>query len=383
VSGRPDLPDGPARDLPVFAVVTGGGTGGHVYPALAIADALVARGHPRSTIRFLGSVRGLEARAVPDAGYAIDLLPGRGLRRSLAPGAVVQNLRTAVDTVVAFVRAVAIVRRLRPAVVVGVGGYAAAPGVVAARLWRVPTVVHEQNAAPGVVNRLAVALGARAAVSLPGTPLRGARCTGNPVRAGIVAGADGGDRAPSPGAPVVGVVGGSLGARRVNDAALDLARGWRDRAGWTIRHVTGPRDYQRCVDGRARWASTTDALGHELVDYEEDMAAFYRRSDVVVARAGAVTVAELAVAAVPAVLVPLPGAPSDHQGANARALAAVGAAVVLPDAECDGARLAAELEALLADPDRLAAMRRAARALARPGAADAVADLVEGAVRAR
>lgn len=391
-----------------FAVVTGGGTGGHVYPALAIADELVRRGHPPTTIRFLGSARGLEADAVPAAGFAIDLLPGRGLLRSLRPRAIAQNLRTAADTAVAVVRAFALVRRLRPAVVVGVGGYAAAPALLAARVLRIPTVVHEQNAAPGVVNRLAVALGARAAVSLPDTALRGARLTGNPVRAAIVTGtrpdaasgvAVGEQSGEQPGTQVgeqsgeqageqaaervVGVFGGSLGARRVNDATLDLARRWRDRAGCTIRHVTGRRDYQRCVEEWERRPPGTDALNYELVEYEEDMAGFYRRADVVVTRAGAVTVAELAVAATPAVVVPLPGAPSDHQGANGRALAAAGAAVLVPDDRCDGARLAAELDALLAAPDRLDAMRRAARALARPDAAAAVADLVEEAARAR
>ena len=171
----------------VFAVVAGGGTGGHVYPALAVADELVRRGHPADSLRFLGSARGLEAQAVPAAGYAIALLPGRGWRRSLAPGALVQNVRTAVDTLVAVWRAIGLLRRWRPRVVFGVGGYAAAPAVLAARLRGIPVVVHEQNAAPGVVNRLAVALGARAAVSLPGTELRGALVTGNPVRAEIAA----------------------------------------------------------------------------------------------------------------------------------------------------------------------------------------------------
>src|SRR6478735_3890175 len=155
----------------VYAVIAGGGTGGHVYPALAVADELVRRGHPAESLRFLGSARGLEAEAVPAAGYEIEVLPGRGFRRSLRPDALVQNARTALDTLRAVWLAIGLVRRWRPRVVFGVGGYAAAPAVLAARLWRVPVVVHEQNAAPGVVNRVAVALGARAAVSLPGTAL--------------------------------------------------------------------------------------------------------------------------------------------------------------------------------------------------------------------
>ena len=132
-----------------YALVTGGGTGGHVYPALAVADELVARGHARDTIRFVGAQRGLEATVVPDAGYAIDLLPGRGLERGRSSRALLRNLRTAFDTAIAFARAWAIVRRMRPRVVVGVGGYASLPSVVAGRLHRVPVVVHEADAHPG------------------------------------------------------------------------------------------------------------------------------------------------------------------------------------------------------------------------------------------
>ncbi len=367
-----------------FVVVTGGGTGGHVYPALAVADELVRRGHAPADVRFLGSARGMEADMVPAAGYAIDLLPGRGLLRRVSWAALRQNLRTALDTVTALGRAVALLRRSRPRVVFGVGGYAAAPGVVAARLLRIPVVVHEQNAAPGVVNRLAVALGARAAVSIPGTRLRGAVCTGNPVRAAIVApvdaavdtpvGADDADRFR------VGVFGGSLGAGRINDAVLDLATAWADRADTAIRHVTGRRDYQRCMERHPQ--PPVGALRYERVPYEDDMPGLYRWADVVVTRAGAVTVAELAVAGEPAVVVPLPGAPSDHQTANGRALADAGAAVLLPDERCDARRLADELDALR-DPGRRAAMADAARGLARPDAAARVADLVEETARAR
>jgi undecaprenyldiphospho-muramoylpentapeptide beta-N-acetylglucosaminyltransferase len=381
----------------VFAVVAGGGTGGHVYPALAVADELVRRGHPADSLRFLGSARGLEADAVPAAGYEIALLPGRGFRRSLRPDAVAQNVRTAIDTLVAVWRAIGLIRRWHPRVVFGVGGYAAAPAVLAARLWRVPVVVHEQNAAPGVVNRVAVSLGARAAVSLPGTALRGATVTGNPVRAEIAAlgesakGAATGPDAPArmPSAPGrsdpqhrICVFGGSLGAGRINDATLGLAERWRDRSDVSIRHVAGRRDYQRCVDRRTAARRADDRLTYELVEYEDDMPALYRTSDVVVTRAGAVTVAELAVSGTPAVLVPLPGAPSDHQSANAAAMVQVGAAVAIRDAECDPERLARELDTLLSAPDRLAAMRTAARTLAIPDAAARVADLVEEAAGA-
>jgi UDP-N-acetylglucosamine--N-acetylmuramyl-(pentapeptide) pyrophosphoryl-undecaprenol N-acetylglucosamine transferase len=362
----------------VYALVTGGGTGGHVYPALAVAEALVAAGHDRPTIHFVGSRRGLEAAAVPEAGFRLEALPGRGVRRSLRPSALRDNVGAIVGTLRALLQAGRIVRRDRPRVVLGVGGYASLPCVLRARLARVPTVVHEQNAAPGLANRLAVRLGARAAVSLPGTPLPGAVLTGNPVRAAIIATR----RAPDPTRPLVLVFGGSLGARRVNDAGLGLYERWRDRDDVAVCHIAGRRDAARCraaLDARRR---PDDRLAYELVDYEDHLERRYARASVAVGRAGAVTVAELAVVGLPAVLVPLPGAPHDHQTRNAETLADAGAATVIPDADADPARVAAELDRLLGEPGRLDAMSTAARALARPDAAARVAALVEEAAGA-
>ncbi len=334
-----------------------------------------ARGEPWDAIQFVGARRGLEARIVPAAGYAIELLPGRGLQRRLT----VANLRAAWDTVTAFARACRIVRTTRPSVVVGVGGYASLPTLVAARLRRVPTVVHEQNAAPGLSNRVAVRLGARAAVSLPGTPLRGAMLTGNPVREEIVAV----HRSPDPAHPLITVFGGSLGAGRLNDAALGLYDRWRDRTDVRVHHVTGVRNHEACAARLATTRRPTDALQYELVDYEEHMERLYSRTTLAVCRAGAITVAELAAAGIPAVLVPLPGAPGDHQTRNAEAFVDAGAAVVVPDAECDAPRLDSELRGLLADPGRLEAMSAHARALGRPDAAARFADLVEEVARGR
>jgi UDP-N-acetylglucosamine--N-acetylmuramyl-(pentapeptide) pyrophosphoryl-undecaprenol N-acetylglucosamine transferase len=355
----------------VYALITGGGTGGHVYPGLALAEALVARGHPRESIHWVGNAGKLEETAVPAAGFTIDLLPGRGLQRRFTA----ENVSVAYKTSQAFARAMRIVRRSRPAVVVGVGGYASLPCLVAARLQRIPTVVHEQNAAPGLANRIAVRLGARAAVSLPGTPLPGAVLTGNPVRAAVVAV----QRRPSADRPLVAVFGGSLGARRINEATAGLYDLWRVRGEITIHHVSGPAGYDTA---RAAWTAARrdgDVLDYRLVPYEDKMPDLYGATTVAVCRSGATTVAELAAAGVPAVLVPLPGAPGDHQTRNAQALVDAGAAVLVPDAECTGARLAAELEPLLADPARLDAMAAAARTLARPNASDDLAALVEDA----
>ena len=368
----------------VFALITGGGTGGHVYPALALAEALVARGHPRDSIRFVGARRGLEADAVPSAGFAIDLLPGRGLQRRLT----LVNVATAYETLSAFVQAWRLVRRFRPRVVVGVGGYASLPCVIAARLRRVPVVIHEQNAAPGLSNRIAVRFGARAAVSLPGTPLAGAVVTGNPVRASMIAAATAGPKITDATAErdsrtprALLIFGGSLGARRINDSAIELYDLWRNRKDVSVHHVCGRRDYQSCKERLGNLRRPEDSLDYKLVEYEDHMDERYQEASLAVCRAGAVTIAELAATGTPAILVPLPGAPDDHQTCNARALADIGAAAIVPDAELTGRRLAADAEVLLVDGPRRLAMSRAAAEIARPDAADRLADVVEGAAR--
>jgi undecaprenyldiphospho-muramoylpentapeptide beta-N-acetylglucosaminyltransferase len=352
-------------------VIAGGGTGGHVFPAIALADALVADGIAADAIRFVGARRGLEATAVPAAGYEITLLPGRGIARSLTlanVGAVVENLR-------AVGRAFSLLRRVRPRVVVGVGGFASVPCILAAFVLRIPMVIHEQNAAPGVANRLAARLGAQAAVAWPGTPLRRAVVTGNPVRPDILSCV----RAPA--RSQVAIMGGSLGARRINEAALACYDRWRDRTDLTIVHLTGIRNFDDCEARLQAMRRDDDRLDYQMVAFESDMASCYANTTLVVGRAGAVTVAELAAVGMPAILIPLPNAPGDHQGANARALVRAGAAVIIPDAECNGARLGGEIDQLLSDGSRLTEMSRAAVSIAKPDAATALAALVRERMR--
>ncbi|HEX5587563.1 MAG TPA: UDP-N-acetylglucosamine--N-acetylmuramyl-(pentapeptide) pyrophosphoryl-undecaprenol N-acetylglucosamine transferase [Acidimicrobiia bacterium] len=358
-----------------MVLISGGGTGGHVYPALALADELVARGHDRAHIRFVGATRGIEGRAVREAGYEIDLLPGRGLARDMSLRGIAQNARTVGDTARAFAGAARIVARVRPDVVVGVGGYASLPAVVAGRMRRIPVVVHESDAHPGLANRIAVALGAKAAVSLPDTALRGAVVTGNPIRPEIAAVR----RAPAT-PPIVAVVGGSLGARRINDAALGLYDRWRARVDVVIHHVTGDRDYEGSATRLAALRAPGDALSYRLVRYEDHMDTLYAAATIIVSRAGGMT-AELAAVGMPAVLVPLPGAPGDHQTRNAEVFERAGAAVLVRDADLDATTLAAAVDALLSDPQRVIEMSDAARALAHPDATARFADLVEAAAR--
>ena len=365
-----------------YAVIAGGGTGGHVFPALAIADALVARGKFQQQIHFIGSARGMEAKLVPAAGYDVTLLPGRGIARRLTR----DNVGAVVGLVQAVFQAIALLGTLRPRVVVSVGGYASVPAVVAAVVRRVPIVLHEQNASPGLANRLASRFAKACAISVPDTPLRRATLTGNPVRAEIAsvdrsidarAAARAELRLPD-GRRVVAVVGGSLGAKKINEAVRELAARWRDKRDVAIRHVIGRRDYLAYVVDPPDHGD----LVYQAVEFEDQMPLLLAAADVLVARSGG-SVAEVAAAGLPAVFVPLPGAPGDHQTANAVAFAARGAAVVVPDAECTAERLAAELEPLLADPHKLEAMGRAALALAQPDAADKVAQLAERHARRR
>ncbi|MBK9181221.1 MAG: undecaprenyldiphospho-muramoylpentapeptide beta-N-acetylglucosaminyltransferase [Acidimicrobiales bacterium] len=362
-----------------WAVLAGGGTAGHVLPGLAIARALSARG--RGPLHLVGSRRGVEVGLVPEAGYALTVLPGRGIQRRLT----VANASAVAGLLAAAVQALVLIRRLRPAVVVSLGGYASVPCALAAVFWRVPIVVAEQNAVPGAANRLVARFARVSAVSFPGTALPRAVVTGNPVRAEVLAVDRSAQRADARrwlGLPddrvVVLAFGGSLGAGRINEAVVALCGRWLGRHDVAVRHVTGARNWP---PAGPRPDPPPGGLVYQAVPYEDDMARAYAAADLVVARAGATTVAELAVVGMPAVLVPLPGAPGDHQTANARWLERAGAAVVVPDDACSGARLAEELEAVLARPGHLAAMAASAGAVARPDAAERVADLVEAAAR--
>jgi len=377
-----------------YALVAGGGTAGHLQPALAIAEALVEAGHDRGSIEFVGSERGQDARTLAGKGFPVTLLPGRGIVRSLAPRDLVRNVGSVAELVVAAVRAVQLVGRARPRVVVSVGGYASLAGSVGALVHRVPLVLVNVDAVPGAANRLLGRFAAASAVGWEGNPLPRAVVTGTPVRPQISA-VDRSAAARSAaraelGLPedrsVVAVFGGSLGARRINQAVDGMAGRWRERPDVAIYHIVGRRDWEAYdpPPGSERIVVERPGAGGPdlvLVPYEERMPAVYAAADLVVCRAGAMTVAELTAAGVPAVLVPLPGAPGDHQTANARVLERVGAAVLLPDPECTPAGLTTVVEGLLGDPPRLEAMGRAARALARPDAAAAGAAVVDANAR--
>lgn len=365
---------------PPFAVVAGGGTAGHVVPALAVAEALVARGTPAEAVHFVGSSRGMEATLVPEAGFAITLLPGRGIPRRLSWTAVV----AAFGLMRACGSALVLLIRRRPAVVIAVGGYASLPCSAAAVALRIPLVLEEQNSVPGLANRLMGRFARSAAVAFPDTPLPRAVMTGRPVTSEIEAV----DRSPEgrrrarealglpPDGIVVGVTSGSLGALSVNRAVVELARRWLGQSGRVIYHVIGRRDFSSLP--RPEGAGG----GYIPVEYEDRMPLLLAAADVMVGRAGG-WVAELTVTGVPSVLVPLPNAPGDHQTHNAEAMQEAGAAVMVKDSDCTGETLDRLLSEIIGTPGRLESMAAAASSLGRRGAAARVAELVEQAAGRR
>jgi UDP-N-acetylglucosamine--N-acetylmuramyl-(pentapeptide) pyrophosphoryl-undecaprenol N-acetylglucosamine transferase len=345
-------------------VIAAGGTAGHVVPALAVADALRARG---AEVAFIGGERA-EAELVPAAGYRFHALRVVGIdRRKPLRGA-----RALALAAWAGLRARRLLRSLGADVVLGGGGYVAGPVGLAAWSLRLPLALIEADSHLGVANRLLAPVARRVFLSFPVSGRSGGKyvVTGRPVPAGTgrpdrrVARERFGIALD---AKCLLVFGGSLGARRLNDAALDA---FGAAAPCAVLHACGRRDHD---DLRRR----LDALGgpphYRLYPYIEPFADALAAADLVAARAGG-SVLELAAAGLPAILVPYPHATADHQTANARYMERAGAAVVVPDADLDGPRLSREVVALFADPERLAAMANAARSVARPEAADRIAD---------
>ena len=367
-----------------WAIIAGGGTAGHVVPGLAVAHALVARGHPAESIHWVGGRRWSEGEVVGAAGFEATLLPGRGIQRRLTA----DNIAAVWGLSQAGAQALSLVRARRPAVVLAMGGYASVTCALAAAALRVPLVVAEQNAVPGASNRLVGRFATACAVPFAGTPLPRAVVTGNPVRPEILAV----DRSPAGraaaraalGLPadrtVIAVFGGSLGALRLNNAVLGAFDAWGGRDDLAVRHVVGERDWT-LVTGGARAAREFDGLFWQPVRYDDQRELSLAAADLAVSRAGGNTVAELAAVGLPSILVPLPGAPGDHQTANARQLADAGAAVLVADGELSAARLVRAVEGLLGDPARLASMAEAASRVGRRDAAGAVAELVEQCAR--
>ncbi len=357
-------------EQPLRLMISGGGTGGHVYPGLAVAEAL-RRLEPTSRILFVGTRGGLEAELAPKAGFEIAFVRASGFR---GLGAMAR-LRFLWNLAAGFWGSLRVIRRFRPDIVLGTGGYVSLPVGAAARLMSVPLALQEQNAVPGSTNRVLgrwarrVYLGfAEAAVHFrSGLP----DDTGNPVREAFLSAlASAGETAAGavPGRPFrLLVFGGSRGARTLNHAVVAAAQDWARRTDLQIRIQTGRDDLETVAQAFA------DADHVSVTPYIDDMPEALHWADMVVSRAGAMTLAELAAAGKPAVLVPFPHATDNHQLRNAKAREEAGAAFLLMDELCNGEALAGVVDGLRGDPAGLSDMAAASRALARPEAAMKIA----------
>jgi len=344
-------------------MIMAGGTGGHVFPALSLAGALRSRD---IDVVWLGTRAGIEARLVPAAGIDVEWIDIGGLRG--------KNLATLISAPLRLVRALwqalAAMRRHRPRVVVGLGGYVTGPGGLAAWLARRPLVIHEQNAIAGFTNRILARLATQVLEAFDGSFGSGvkARAVGNPVRSEFF-------DLPAPasrygmrqGPLRVLVVGGSQGAQRLNAVVPEAVASLMGKVDVQVRHQTGTRTLESTREAYA--ARGVTAAVSAFID---DIASAYAEADLVICRAGALTVSELAAAGVAAILVPFPAAVDDHQTRNARFLVEHDAGVLLPERELTPQRLASELERLAADRTLLVRMAERARSLARPDATDAL-----------
>jgi UDP-N-acetylglucosamine--N-acetylmuramyl-(pentapeptide) pyrophosphoryl-undecaprenol N-acetylglucosamine transferase len=366
MSGAPPM-GATATDLRPLALIMAGGTGGHVFPALALARELRARSWQ---VVWLGTRRGLEARVVPADQIPIEWLSVSGLRgKGLMPwvGAPLRLAR-------ALWQALAVMRRRQPALVVGLGGFVAGPGGVAAWLTRRPLLIHEQNAVAGFTNRCLARLAHRVLAGFPAAFGAGvtAEVVGNPVRSEIAALPPPAERFRSHQGPIrLLIIGGSQGAARLN-AIVPFALARLAAIALEVRHQSG----ERWIEAASR--SYADAgVRAQLLPFIEDMAQAYDWADLVICRSGALTISELAAAGIGAVLVPFPAATDDHQTRNAAVMVGAEAAVMIPERELTAERLATELTRLCAGRGRLLAMAERARLLGRPRATAALADACE------
>ena len=340
-----------------------GGTGGHIYPGIAVAETLRGRGW---RVAWLGNPDGMEARLVPQHGYEMAWLRFTGLRGK----GLITKLLLPFNLLRGFWQAVGALRRLKPAVVLGMGGYVSFPGGMMAVLLGRPLVLHEQNSVAGLANRVLAGVADKVASGFPDVLPR-ASWVGNPVRADIAAIVAPAQRFAGRSGPLrVLVVGGSLGAAALNDAVPQALARLSAEGRPLVTHQAGAKQIDAL---RAAYASA--GVEGELLPYIDDMAARYAEADLVICRAGALTVAELAAAGVGSILVPFPHAVDDHQTGNAGFLAGRGAALLLPQTDLTAEKLAGLLAGLTRE--RLLEMAEKARAVAKPEAARAVADICE------
>ncbi|RJX16766.1 MAG: undecaprenyldiphospho-muramoylpentapeptide beta-N-acetylglucosaminyltransferase [Desulforudis sp.] len=369
------------RIKPLRFLITGGGTGGHIYPALAVAGGLRDR-HPEAEIIYVGTDRGLEAKLVPKAGFEFYAVPAQGLKRQLN----LANLLVPWRAGKGYLMSRRLIRQFAPHVVVGTGGYVCGPVVMAASRQGIPTFIHEQNALPGLTNRLLSRFADRTAVTFVDAvkqfpPKARVILTGLPVRPEILQA----DRKTARKTLSIGEseqvllsFGGSQGARSINKALIATVQHYAFQKGTRLFHASGPKGYSELLDDLAARGLNIEAIPNvTIASYFYEIADLLAAADLVVCRAGASTLAEITVLGCPSILIPYPFATANHQEHNAQALARRGAAVAVRDSELDEGRLHETIVELLSNPHKLAALGRASREMGKPRALDNILDVVE------
>lgn len=351
-------------------LIAAGGTGGHIYPGIAVAKEIMRR-EPNSVIRFVGTVRGLESKLVPKAGFELSIIDSAGLKNV----GLTARVRALIVIPKGMLAARKLISAFRPDIVIGAGGYVSGPVVLTAALMNVPTLVMESNALPGWTNRRLSRFVDKAAVSFEAAlPYFGSKgvVTGNPVRREFF---EISARQRLSTEFSILVFGGSQGARAINEAMMaSLPALERLRDGLRITHQTGEADFEKV---HAAYVNAGWSENAKVTKYIDDMVTAFAKVDLVICRAGATTTAELIAAGKASVMIPFPLAADDHQRKNAEALANGGAARMILQQDLSGERLAQEIAMLAREPERITAMEQAARKLARGNAAAAVVDLIE------
>lgn len=359
-------------------IVTGGGTGGHIYPALAIAKGILDR-EPGSEILYVGTKEGMEARLVPETGIPFQGVPGQGLPRKLS----LETFKVGAKSFKALWETKQILKKFKPDLVVGTGGYVSGPVVLSAALFGIPTLLHEQNALPGVTNKILARFVKKVMVTFPESIAHfGIRkklvLTGLPVRSeiGMVSRQEGAQRLGlSPDRLTLLITGGSRGARSINQAMITVLNHLQDHPEIQVIWATGKATYEETLkalrDAKIHWKREN----WKVLEYLKDMPEALACTDLFIGRAGAATLAELMVAGKPGVLIPYPFAAENHQEFNARALEKDGAAIVILDSDLTGENLWNTLQGLLNRPDDLKKMAKASKALGQPEALDKIVNV--------
>ena len=356
-----------------FAVIAGGGTAGHLYPGLAVAEALLSEGKERTEIHFFTSDRDIDNKLLTAANFQFTPLKGNGLTR--------RNISSSIRAISLLIKstifAYRYVRKSKPKVILSLGGFAAVPGSVAGLLTGTPVVLHEQNSVPGSANKLISKWVKKSAVSYENTELSRSVYTGNPVRKEIsdLNSSDKSLHRSQLGIPtenkLVVITGGSLGSLKINKSTLNALPNLEEIPNLTIYHIIGSRDWKEIAH-----LTPPIEIDYRAVEYEEQMPIVLNSADLIVSRAGGSITAEITLLGLPSILIPLPGAPGDHQTKNAESLAVDGRAVIIPDENCTGSRIAEEIKSIVSNEECLKTMAKVGHPKSEKNAAEMIATLL-------